>query len=506
MRRENKLIEINKAQLKKIIIIVSINVLCLIAFFVCLILSNSISVPLRSQQAARAWAGQSGERFAQLSAFFPESSGFNEESVFQLRREIDRALLSASLESAPGRTLYTDAWSAEAGVSVTSERERNPVAVTAVAVGGDFFMFHPLFLRDGNYLTPDDLMKDRVIIDEVLAWRLFGAIRVAGFEISINNKIFQIAGVISRESDFASSEAFTDEFGLFITFDALSAMTEGGAEIRTYEIVMPDPITGFAKRAFTENIGSQRVYIVENSERFSLGNSFARIGSFGRNSMRTDAISLPYWENAARIAEDWLALLLLLSLMFIAFPIICAVIYSVVLIRFGIGQAKGAIIKVIDERNRRDYEKYLSEHGSEPQIYDSDEVVYDVYSDDDIINYEDYGDESIIRLNGHESDNDVIIDDHSDGGTVRDGVTVRNGENGENSVNYNNYNGENVIIYDVYGDEDSDNYEKEDNISPFAKGSDEPDMDDITKDEVMDSIKNDVNDILIFGSSYDPED
>jgi len=316
-------------------------------------------VSLRSQQAAIAWAGQSGEHFAQLSAFFPESFDFNIESVYKTRSEIDKSLLTVSLESTPGRILYTDAWSAVTDVIVTGERATNPISVNAIAVGGDFFLFHPLYLRDGSYLSPDDLMKDRVVIDEALAWRLFGAAKVAGFELSINERLFVIAGVISRESDFASSRANTEEFGLFMSFDALMVMTEGRAEISTYEIVLPNPITGFALASLSAAISDQRVIIVENSTRFSLGNSLSLISSFGEHSMRTDSIAFPYWENAARIVEDWIALLLALSLIFIIFPVICVVIYTVKLIRFGIDCAKNAVRNLIDKKDKRDYERYL---------------------------------------------------------------------------------------------------------------------------------------------------
>jgi len=377
---------------------------------------------LRSQQAARAWAGQSGERFAQLSAFFPESFNFNEERIYQLRSDLDRALVSASMESTPGRILYTDAWSASTDVIVTSERERNPVNVKAIAVGGDFFLFHPLFLRDGNYLSPDDLMKDRVILDEALAWRLFGAVKLAGFEIHINDKLFIIAGVISRENDFASSRAYTEEFGLFMSFDALMDMTDGRAEISTYELVMPDPITGFGYKTLSEALLDRRVQIVENSGRFSLSNTFSHIRSFGVHNINSSAIIFPYWENAARTVEDWLALLLVLSVVFIIFPVICTIIYTVIFIRYSARQGKGFVLKIIDEKDRRDYERYMVKQDEEAQIkkgkvidYNNETAIYDVYGGDEIIDYDLYGEpeydnEYSAFVNSEQSDDDKTDD------------------------------------------------------------------------------------------------
>jgi len=363
--------------LKKLILI-AVNIFCLICFIVCLSLSASIRVPLRSQQANALWAGQSGERFAQLSVFFPESSSFNMDSVYELRDSLDKALLAASFESDGEHTLYTDAWSAETEVSLLSQRGP-PTTAKAIAVGGDFFLFHPFNLRDGSYLSPNDVMKDRVVLDEELAWRMFGAARVAGFEIMINNKPFVVAGVISRESDFASSKAYTYGAGLFMTFDTLLDMTEGEAKIETYEIVLPNPLTGFALGMLTDEVTDSNAVIVENSARFSLENSFSRIGSFGERSMRQESIKFPYWENAALYAEDWLALLLVFSLFFIAFPIVCAIIYTVLIIRFLIKRGKITVKQMIDKKDKRDYEKYILEHGEDGEAsYNVNDIIREV--------------------------------------------------------------------------------------------------------------------------------
>jgi len=368
----------NKSKMIKRIILIAVNALCLIGFFICIGVSSSIRVPLHSQQVAVVWRGQSGERFSQLSAFFPGNTTFDMDSVRQLRASIDQSLLAASFESSPDRNLYADAWSGTGTVSVLGPRARNPATANAIAVGGDFFLFHPYRLVDGSYLSPNDIMHDRIVLDEELAWRLFGATKVAGFEVMINNRPFKVAGVISRDSDFASSRAYTYGEGLFMSFDALTALSAESAAITVYEIVMPDPISGFATGAFKDAISVADVEIVENSTRFSLLNTFSNIGSFGERSMRTEFIALPYWENAARFAEDWLALLLLLSLILIIFPIVCAVIYTVILIRFGFGRGKKSLKHLIKVRDERLYEKYLSEHGDDVQIYSVDDIIRDV--------------------------------------------------------------------------------------------------------------------------------
>jgi len=341
---------------KKILIII-INIILLITFIACQLISASIIMPLHSQQAAKAWAGQSGERFVQLSVFFPESSSFNTTSIMSTRNSIETSLLTASLKSGQERSLYTDAWAASGNVSVVSDRSRTANA-SVIGVGGDFFLFHPMKLRHGSYLSPNDVMKDRVVIDEELAWRLFGAIHISGSQVLINGKPFIIAGVISREDDFATSKAYTDGEGLYMSFEALDAMTDGSAKIISYEIVMPDPINNFASNIINGLFTDDGIHIVQNTSRFSAVNQFNIIRTFGERSMKTNAIELPYWENAARFAEDWLALLLVISVLVMILPTVFAVIYLVILIRFGIRQLRKVIKNIIKKRDDRAYRKY----------------------------------------------------------------------------------------------------------------------------------------------------
>ena len=350
--------------MKKNLIIIAVNILLLTAFIICLSLTSSIVTPLRSQQVAETWAGQSGERFAQLSVFFPESHTFDNNDIRSLHSSIDTALLTVSLESTPDRRLYTDAWSGVVDISIFNER--SPVSARAIAVGGDFFLFHPLNLRSGGYISPNDLMKDRVVLDEALAWRLFGSVDLVGFQIFIEDKPFYIAGVISRESDFANSKAYSDGAGLFMSFEAAMEITGDDVSIKSYEIVMPDPITGFALNSLTDAISDDTVHIIENSARFSFENSFAAIRSFGERSMRTDTIEYPYWENAARYIEELLALLLALAILSIIFPVVCGVVYTVKVIRFLIKRGKITAKKLIENYDKRQYDKYMAKQGKIP--------------------------------------------------------------------------------------------------------------------------------------------
>ena len=357
---------LKKVLTKKNILILSVNVFCLICFAVCLIISASLKDPFFAGRGAKAWAGQSGERFAQFSVMFPYTYRFGDEQIYNVRRTIDSSLLAASLEASESRTLYTDAWSAFGVVSISGDR--GSAAATAIGVGGDFFLFHPFYLRSGSYISSSDVMRDRIVLDEELAWRLFGSVHLAGMKVVINGAPFVIAGVIARQTDTANVkayEAFADGGGLFMSYEALNALLAGsygdggGAVINNYEIILPDPVSGFAKEIIEKAFTDDSLYIVDTTDRFSVTALYNVLRSFGQRSMLTDPIAFPYWENAARYAEDWLSLLLLISALSLVCPIVFTVIYLVMLVLFGVRKAKGAVHTAIKRHDDRAYEKYL---------------------------------------------------------------------------------------------------------------------------------------------------
>ena len=141
------------------------------------------------------------------------------------------------------------------------------MTVTAIGVGGDYFLFHPLQLLSGGYVSDEDYMADRVVLDAQTAFNLFGSSDVAGMEVTINGKTFPIAGVVKSEDDFATAAALdagakasSDPTGvqsaskamIYMSYAALNAMAE--LPIDCYEIVLPDPVSGFAKKLMTEKI------------------------------------------------------------------------------------------------------------------------------------------------------------------------------------------------------------------------------------------------------------
>lgn len=325
-----------------------------------------VSNTLGSVRRADAFRGESDMRFAQIACFLPVGKGKEESDILSFRQTLDTKLMEQSLEAPENGSLYIDAYSTSATVTVSSDSSGSggSAQVEAVAVGGEFFYFHPLQLRSGAYISSDDLMDDLVVLDEELAWRLFGGVELEGMTITLNGKPFVVAGVVSRESDFATKKAYSGEAGLFMSYSALKRLDETAA-ISCYEIIMPDPITNFAMGVVQEAFPPEENDVVENSSRYSLGHLLSVIGSFGDRSMRVNGVIYPYWENAVRLTEDYASLLLILTVLFALCPLTFAVVLVVKNIVRGYRKVKKAVPEKVEamieqrreERLEREYEK-----------------------------------------------------------------------------------------------------------------------------------------------------
>lgn len=271
-----------------------------------------------SQQAAQRWRGESGLDFTQVSCFLPVDGTVTLKEIDSFRQEISKALRASAVDTLYDGQLRLDAWSANGKVNVSSELGRGEARV--VAVGGDFFQFHPLRLISGSYIAPTDLMQDRVLLDEELAWLLFGGVELTGLSLKIEDVPFVVAGVVAREQDSFSRLAYTGGMGLFMSYDAYLSLNEQ-AGIECYEYVMAEPISGYALNVAKQHFPIGRGEIVQNTGRFSPSRLLKLLRSFPTRSMQTQGVIYPYWENACRGAEDCCALFLLLAMLLLLYPL-----------------------------------------------------------------------------------------------------------------------------------------------------------------------------------------
>lgn len=312
---------------KKQIILSTIFGISLLLFLVMQILSLYLQNSLTTQQMAKRW-DPSGKS-AQVSCFISENAQITVQQLTNLEHAVDAALTEVSItkESETAR-LWADAYSARGELTV--ESEKTSVTSTAIGVGGDFFLFHPLKLLSGSYFSDEDIMQDYIILDEDAAWQLFGSNDVAGMQVMIKGIPHIVRGVVERGSGRMNDKAGNDKVTFYVSYDSLSkyGISKG---INAYEIVMPNPISGFALSTVKEKIGldESTIQVVENSKRYSLFSLVGVLSEYSIRSMNHKAIVYPYWENVARGYEDILATLLLLKFILLFIPAIILLAYII---------------------------------------------------------------------------------------------------------------------------------------------------------------------------------
>ncbi len=299
-------------------------------FFLLYGVSSFLGNRLDTQQMAERWSKE--KDVAQVSCFFSPDAGISVDSIESFRHTLDAALKEASIvQDSPnaGARLWADAYSAEGKISVKSEKAT--VSADAIGIGGDFFLFHPLKLLYGAYFSGNDYNQDYCILDEDAAWQLFGSNDVAGMMVTIGGTPHVVAGVVHRDTGRLSKAAGLDSTVVYVSYSTLDTYGQNYG-INHYEIVMPNPVSGYAYDYIQKHIGvsEKQLEVVENTGRYDLLNRFGVLADFGTRSMTVKAIIYPYWENVARGYEDIIAVLTLLAVLFFAYPVILLLILLVI--------------------------------------------------------------------------------------------------------------------------------------------------------------------------------
>ncbi len=255
---------------------------------------------LPDQLMAKRWSDK--KDVAQISCFYSAEASVTENSIEEMRYLLSKKLQElAIVPNTEAARLYIDAYSAEGKIFIQSDKKS--IEANAIGIGGDFFMFHPVKLVSGMYFSGNDLMQDSVLLDEEAAWQLFGANDIAGKTVTINGLPYRVAGVYEREQGELESLAGSKDTTVYVSFTTLQALTN--TPVTCYEVVMPNPVEGFAlDRMLEVNLSSEEtVKIIENSSRFSYASLYNVWKERAARSMKTDDIVMPFWENLARYQE-----------------------------------------------------------------------------------------------------------------------------------------------------------------------------------------------------------
>lgn len=181
------------------------------------------------QTGADRWMASGGT--AQISGFFSDGAAFSEETINAIQGILMTQLTQDAIglsetQVANGAKLVDLCYSGIGTAEMV--RDEEAVTVTAVGVGGDFFNFHPLKLMTGFYFSDDDLMQDRVLLDDNTAWRLFGSPYVVGESIRIGGTPHLIAGVFRRPEGRFYKAAGMGDYLVYMSFESLCRYTESG--------------------------------------------------------------------------------------------------------------------------------------------------------------------------------------------------------------------------------------------------------------------------------------
>lgn len=314
--------------MKKIVLGISGGVSFLL-FLVLLLVIHHMGGSQEAQGMAERWSADGG--VSQISCFFSVNASATKDRIEEFEHTIDAALVEAAVvqeSENPGARLWADAYSADGKVTVSTDA--GTVTADAIGIGGDFFLFHPGKLLYGAYFSGNDLMQDYCIIDEDVAWQLFGSSNVAGMTVYIGGIPHMVTGVMERPQGRMEEAAGLDGALVYVSYQTLTELGTCNG-INHYEIVMPDPVSDFAYGYVSERLGSdeKETEVVENTDRYSFLSRVKLIPKFGTRSMNGRAIIYPYWENIARGYEDILAMLTLFELIFLVYALAIAAGLSV---------------------------------------------------------------------------------------------------------------------------------------------------------------------------------
>ena len=302
---------------RKILII--INAALLIISAACCIGIYKNSRTFLNPKEYERWRGDRDIEFTQLSMFIPSSDNISTAEINAYRTSMQEAFKKENIIEDTSDKIFVDCWSLNSSCNIVTDKAHTEASV--IAVGGEFFDFHPITLLSGQYISEDDYLNDWVILDEELAWYLFGSSDVVGLSVNIDAQTFYIAGVIDREDDKASTTAYSGGMGLYMPYDAYKYIHENDAPVTCYEVVMPDPVKNYALNLAKEKFPSKKCEIIVNKDRFKASNLITVTKNLPSRAMNS-SVPYPYWENAIRYSENISAVLLIFAVLALIFPLI----------------------------------------------------------------------------------------------------------------------------------------------------------------------------------------
>ena len=313
------------------------------------------------------------KKYTQVSIFYSEDAGLEFSDIKNIRNAIQKKLYADSLiensksdDSLEGARSWIDAYSGHTYDDV--RKDSNKVHVNVYTVGGDFFQIHNMPLKSGSYLDMKSSDVNQILLDEYVAWNLFGGDNIAGMKVWIGDDVYTVTGVVKCDDNQAAKEAYGEYNSVYVPMEAYSkagkklasgedassglsgndTLTDEseGTVVTCYEAVLPNPIKNYGlntvaeaaeihfltdeeKESLKSSLDFGDREILENTTRFSRGSLYNRLKSKKYEVMKTNSRVYPYWENEARFEESY-------QIRVLRFDIIALVIFIVSFIGIGV--------------------------------------------------------------------------------------------------------------------------------------------------------------------------
>ena len=364
---------------------ISLVILLSAAFYIKLQSADRVA-RLYSEQAGERWQG-SDEYYAEASIFFSKYENIGISDITEYRNSINQKMYEDAYMEKGDDSAWIDAFSGEQEIEIA--KDDSTLTVRAFFAGGHFFDIHPIPLKGGSYFDKDD--KFSVVLDDYTAWSLFGSSDVEGLEVTINDRLFRVAGVVEKSEDETYREAYGNYNAIYVPYEAFLTGKPGGGSsdddgnssfgssdpesflppITCYTIVAVEPITDYtltllasatgmeeSLKTKDEEKGSDEVFdskeIVSNTHRFEMLNLYKAMGKDKYVMMKTNPIQYPYWENVARYELHEQVKRLALITWLTAISAVILIVWIVISIRL--------IIKVTPREVKR-HSVYIDETG-----------------------------------------------------------------------------------------------------------------------------------------------
>ena len=314
---------------QKILILVILDVLLVATVLLVRFFQSEREERLYSQQAGARWESDD-VKCAQVSAFFADSKAMKVENMTSIHNDIMKTLYDDTFidanEGVTGRA-WIDSYCSLQQLSVS--REGKEVTANVYGVSDDFFQIHPIPLKSGGYINPvkstivesDGEDPFQIVLDENVAWNLFGGNDIEGMKVWMGGRIFTVMGVVEMPQNKTEEMAYGNFDGVYVPYAAFAKMGIENSPITCYEAVMPNPIPNYAYNTLAEALDIEEetdeemadkrstlffgdTEILENTNRFNIPSLYKYIKNKKYMTMRTDAITYPYWENVARFEVE----------------------------------------------------------------------------------------------------------------------------------------------------------------------------------------------------------